>query len=330
MATTPNPPAKRPLGLSHGPVQVSSMAPAVVEKMRTQGIYFLDDNLCTIGTFVANNWGYVDVPCGAYTYRQFGISLVATAAIAGVTIAQDGKHFVMSSKIADYLDTIIIEINGQGKWEMTAAELLKWNAYSNLDTTDGVLRIVFGSPGLADVDAAQDAYQFGTAGLKSVKLRMKTKAAWPVGMLPVITTEYAPVARQIGYWQTITRYVYTNPGTGNYSITDLHNGLDLATMWVQGANINRGKLTIDRAEVFDMSNYLLRSMHEAWGKDVASLGSGMIFDLFRDGKMIGADSVTNSVQERNRGADMRLDLDMAAAGQTLTIILMHCGLFNDQ
>lgn len=327
--TSPNP-VKKPLGLSHGPTQISAVNPNAAERFRTNGVYYLDDNLCTIGTFVANNWGYVDVPCGAYTYRQFGISIVAAANIATVTTPRDGKEYVNSAKIADYIDTIIIEINGQNKWEMTAAELLKWNAYNNLDTTDGVLRIAFGSPMGHDADVARDAYQFGTAGLRSVKLRIKTKPAWVTGMLPVISTEYAPVARPIGYFQTTTRYVYTNPGTGLFGITDLAVGLDFSGIWVQGNNVNRVKLTIDRQEVADLGTYLLRSMHEAWGKDVLSLGNGAIFDTFRDGQAIGIDSVSNSVAERNRGADVRLDLDMGAASQTLTVTVFHCGLYSDQ
>lgn len=321
---------KKPLRLGHGPTQISAPAAAQVAKLRTNGVYFLDDQLVTVGTFIANNWGYIEFPIGRYTYRQWGFSLVASAAIAGVTTLRDGKHVVDTGKIADYVDTFVIEINGAAKWEMTAAELVKWNAYHNHDTSPGVLRWAFGAPNIHNTDAAEDAYQLGTGNLRSLKLRVKTKAAWVAGMLPLINAEYAPVARPIGYFTTTTRTVFTNPAAGDFYNSDLAVGIDFATIWVQGASINRVKLTVDRETVVDCANYQLRAMHEAWGKDVAALGDGLIFDSWRDGDSIGLDSVADSVAERRRGADVRIDLNMAAANVQMTAIVMHCGLFGQQ
>lgn len=322
----------RPLRLSHGPTQSSSVAPGQAERMRTQGVYYMSDNLATIGTFVPNNWGYIDLPVGRYTYRQWGFSVVATAAIAGETTVRAGLHMVNTAFISKYVDTFIIEIDGRAVFELTADEMVKWNAYQNLDTTDGVLRFAFGSPGLHNTDLVEDAYQLGTGNVKSLKLRVKTKAAWVAGMLPVLNCEYAPVSRPIGYFQTTTRYAVTNPAAGNFSITDLAVGKDFATIWVQTAtaSINRAKFTVDREIVFDQNRWNLRAMHDAWGKDVANMGEGIIFDAFRDGDGIGLDSVSDQVGERRRGADIRLDLDMATAGQALNIVVFHCGLFAQQ
>lgn len=326
MAQPPN----KPLRLSHGPTQVSTVANQQVARLRTQGVYYMDDTLVTVGTFTQNNWGYIDLPIGRYTYRQFGLSIVAPDAIASVTDVRDGLHVVKTANISDYVDTIVIEINGAAKYEITAAELAKLNAYNNHDTTEGVLRMVFGSPGIHNTDVVEDAYQFGTGNLRSAKLRIKTKSAWVTGMLPVLNTEYAPVSRPIGYFQTTTRYSYVNPGAGAFSITDLAVGLDFSTIWVQGAGIKRAKLTVDRNIVFEQSAWNLRAMHEAWGKDVAGLGAGIMFDNFRDGDGVGLDSVSDHVAERRRGADVRLDLDMASAGTTLNVIVFHCGLFAQQ
>ncbi|MDS0927305.1 hypothetical protein OD754_10765 [Rhodobacter capsulatus] len=321
---------KKPFRLSHGPTQISAIAPQQAEKLRTNGVYYMDDQLVTIGTFVASNWGYIEFPIGRYTYRQWGFSLLATAAIAGVTTLRDGKHVVDTAKIPDYIDTFVIEINGAAKWEMTAAEFVKWNGYQNLDTSNGVLRWAFGAPNLHNTDAAEDAYQLGTANLRSLKLRVKTKSTWVNGMMPLINVEYAAVARNIGYFTTTTRAVFTNPSAGDYYNSDIAVGIDFATIWVQGASINRAKLTVDREQIFDCQNYQLRAMHEAWGKDVAALGDGIIFDSWRDGDAIGVDSVSDSVAERKRGADVRLDLNMAAAGVQMTCIVIHCGLFAQQ
>lgn len=320
----------RPLRLSHGRTQMSAVAPAQAQRMRTNGVYYLSDNLVTIGTFVANNWGYIDIPTGRYTYRQWGFSLTATAVIAGETDTRNGVHYVKTSFISKYVDTFIIEIDGKAKWELTADELMKLNAYQNHDTSEGVLRFAFGNPLIHNTDMVEDAYQFGTGNVRSVKLRVKTKAAWLAGMMPKLNVEYAPVQRPVGYFQSTTRYSYTNPGTGNYTITDLAAGLDFATIWVQSANVNRLKFTVDRDIVFDQDNWSLKAMHDAWGKDVSGLGAGAIFDTFRDGDGIGLDSVTDELGERRRGADIRLDLDMAAASQTINIVVFHCGLYASQ
>lgn len=316
--------------LGHGPTQVSAIAPAQAERLRTNGVYYMSDSLAAIGTFVASNVGYIDFPVGPYTYRQWGFSLTAPAAIPGVTFQIGSTHYVLTSKIADYIDTIIIEINGTGEWEMTAAELSRWNAYNNLDTSEGVLRIAFGSPNVHNTDMAEDAYQLGTANLRNLKLKIKTKAAWVTGMNPVVNVEYAAVRRNIGYFVGTTRGSMVNGAVGDFNNTDIAVGRDFAALWVQGASINRVKLTIDREIVFDQTSLSLRSMHEAWGKDVAALGSGFIYDAWRDGDSIGIDSVSDSVAERRRGADVRLDLSMGAASVAMTYITFHCGLFSEK
>lgn len=325
--------AKKPLRLTHGPTQTSTVATQQAARLRTSGVYYMDDQLVTVGAFTPNNWGYIDIPIGPYTYRQFQLSLVAPAAIAGKTTstgARMGQHIVDTAAISDYIDQIVIEINGAQKWTMTADQLAKYNAYQNHDTAAGVLRICFGSPGLHQSDMAEDAYQFGTGNLRSAKLRIKTKAAWVQGMLPVVTCEYAPVSRPIGYFQTTTETVTTNPGAGVFSITDIAVGIDFAALWVQAPGIKRAKLTVDRRDVFDLSAWNLRAMHTAWGKDYDGLGDGIMFDAWRDSDSVGLDSVADSVAERRRGADVRLDLDMLEAQTTIKVTVLHCGLFSQQ
>lgn len=323
-------PRKALAPMNHGTVQSSQVAPAQAARLRINGVFMVSDVLATFGNFAANTACYIDFPVGKYTYRQWGISIVAPAAIAGVTTLRDGKEWVNSAKITDYIDTITIEVDGKGVWEMTAAELLKWNDYQNIATTDGVLRIAFGSPGQHNDDMAEDAYSFGTSGLRQVRLKIKTKPAFVAGMLPVISVEYLPTARKTGYFVGTTRYNYTSGGAGKYAITDLAVGKDFSTIWIQGASIDRCKMQVDDDIVFDNYNTTLRSVHEAFGRDVWALGAGMLYDSFRDGDAIGLDSVADSVAERRRGADVRLELQMAAANVPLQIIVFHCGLFSQQ
>lgn len=328
MAPQTKPNDRRALApLSHGPVQRSMVSQARAERLRVNGVYFIDDQLVTLGNFAANTACYVDFPVGKYTYRQWGVSLVATAAIAGVTTLRDGRHWVNSDKIADYIDMLTVEINGRAFWELTAAELLRFNDYQNIATSQGVLRIPFGAPGQHNEDMAEDAYHLGTSGLRQVRLRIRTKAAWVAGMLPVINAEYLAVSRPPGYMVATTRYTYTSGGVGKFAISDLAVGKDFSTIWVLGSGINRALMRVDDDTVFDNFVTTLNSVHEAFGRDVAALGSGFIYDSFRDGDAIGLDSVSDSVAERKRGADVRLELEMASANQTLQLVVFHCGLY---
>lgn len=321
--------ASAPLRLSHGPVQASAVSASAAARLRTEGVYKYVDNLVEIGTFVADNTGYVTFPIGEYTYRLWTISLIAPAVIAAVTDAREGENVVKTAKITDYIDTFIIEINGVNKWEMKASELQALNAYQNLDTTEGELRIAFGSPNIHNLDMVEDAYQFGTANLRSVKLRVKTKPAWVSGMRISIGTEFAPTRRPLGYWQSTTRYGYTAPGAGTYSMTELAVGVDFAQIWVMGTGIKSLVFTIDREKVLECTAWKLRALNDAWGKDMNLLGAGIMIDNFRDGDGVGFDSITDQQVERARGADVRLDLNMAAA-TTLSVIVFHCGLFSQQ
>lgn len=321
---------KRPLRLTQGPVQASGIAPQQAARLRFNGVYLFDDTLAEMGTFTANNWAYVTFPIGRYTYRQWQFMLTAPAAIASVTDAQFDRHVVKTLKVEDYIDTFIVEIDGKARYELRCSELRKLNAYHNHDVTEGLLRMVFGSPNIHDTDAAEDAYQFGTSGLRSVRLRVKTKPAWVDGMKLEIGCEYAPVARPIGYFVTNTRYAMNAPAAGAFAITDLGVGIDFSAIWVQGNGIKDASLIIDKTAIYDATAWQIRALHESWGKDVAALGAGIMLDAWRDGDSVGYDSVTNSLDERRRGADVRLDLTMNAANTDLVVIVFHCGLFSQQ
>lgn len=320
-------PVRRLLG---GQTQPSAVGGEIVKKLRFNGVYKFSDNLVEIGTFVADNVGIITFPIGAYTYRMWQMVLIAPNAIAGETDPRGGFHVVKTAFLSKYLDDLQIEINGTIKWHVKAAEQVMLNAYHNLDVTEGVLKFQFGAPNMHNTDLAEDAYQFGTGNLRSVKLRVKTKAAWVTGMRVEVGCEYAPVVRPIGYFVTTTRYGYTAPGAGAFTITDLAAGIDFSTLFVQAASVSEIYLEIDRREIVSSHMWQLRALHEAWGKDVNALGNGFIIDNFRDGDAIGFDSVSNSEVERSRNADVRLQMTMQVANTPIDIVCFHCGLFGDQ
>lgn len=329
MAPLPAKPRTTGLRLSHGPTQFSGVSEEGAAKFRYNGVYYFDDISADITPFGPNIQGYVNFPTGPYTYRMWNIALIAPAAIAGVTTNVLGEEFVNTNKIADYIDGFAIEINGASKWELFTTELVKLNAYQKLDTTNGFLRIPFGSPNLHNSDIVEDAYQFGTSNLKSVRLRVKTKTAWVPGMKLSVGTEYAKVSRPLGYFQTTVRTVGVGV-IGQNVMNDIAVGKDFSTIWIQALGVQRLKLTIDREKVLDCTNSQLRSLHDAWGKDMAALGDGIMFDSFRDGDGVGIDSVSDQVAERARGADTRIEMTMLQANPNYQVVVFNCGLYAQQ
>lgn len=314
--------------LSQGDIQRSLIAPAQMARLRSNPVYVIEDGLVNLNSFAANTSCYVEIPVGPYTYRHFDFKLWAPANIPAVTQPRDGKELVNTANITTYIDSIIIEINGKAEWEMTAEELRRWNEYMGIPLSEGVLRIPFGAPNMFWEDNQEDAYQLGTANLRSVKLRIRTKAAWVAGMLPIVGTEYFRARRPLTYFMRTVRNTYTNPAVGKFSLYDLPVGKDCAAFWVQGAGILRMKFVVDDDIVADADNYTLRCMHEAFGKKVLALGPSIVFDCWRDNDGVGMDSVSDSVAERRRGAEFKVELTMATANTVMQVITFQCGLWD--
>lgn len=298
------------------------------KKLRVQRIFRISDALCNVGAMSADNICYIQLPVGPYTYRMLQFSLLATAAIASKTIAVDGENVVQTAAWNDYVEWVSLEINGREVVKYRTLELVALNAYHRVNTSDGNLSLCFGSPNQFKEDLHEDAYLFGTGNIFSAKLCIKTRSTMPAGMKPRITAEYAPIRRPVGYFQSTTVNEYTFAGAGKQTITDIPNGIDFASIWLNGTGIKGVLLEIDKQIAFEASAQAIRANASMWGKDVVSL-PGLMLDGFRDGDAIGFDSLTNSDGERKRGADVRLTIDLAAA-TSVRVITMHCGLFGDQ
>lgn len=320
--------AKKPPAAYSGFLGRSQVGGEMGKKLRVQRIFRISDTICNVGAMSADNICYVQLPTGAYTYRMLQISLLAAATIASKTTAVEGEHVVNTAALNDYVEWFAIEINGREVVKYRTAELVALNAYHKIDTADGNVAFTFGSPNLFSEDLHEDAYLFGTGNIFSAKLLIKTRSAMPNGMKPRITAEYAPVRRPVGYFQSTTVNEYSFAASGKQTITDVPNGIDFASIWINGTGVKSVLLEIDKQIAFEASAQAIRANASMWGKNVAAL-PGLMLDGFRDGDAIGFDSLTNSEGERKRGADVRLTLDLASAG-SFRLITSHCGLFGDQ
>lgn len=310
---------------------MSRVGEEVSKQLRVTRIFRQSETIANVGPMSADNICYVQLPIGPYTYRTITIEMLAAAAIVGKTETELAEHWVKTAAMADYIEWVAIEINGREVIKLRTAELIALNAYHNLDTLDGVLTFAFGHAAMFEDDRLQDAYLFGTQDLASAKVLIKTKPGLPAGMKPRINLEYAPIRRRVGFFATTTVNEYTFAGSGKQIITDIPNGVDWQAIWVipqDGASVKSVLLEVDRQIAFEASSRGLRLNQGLHSKDVAAL-PGIMIDAFRDRKAVGFDAVTNQLQERRRGSDVRLTLDLTAAG-SFRIITIHCGLFNDQ
>lgn len=326
MAKTPNVDRQR-----SGFLGLSTVGGEQAKRLRVSRIFRLSDTIANVGAMSADNICYVALPVGNYTYRSIQMQLIASAAIASKTTAVQGDHVVNTAAWTDYVEWVALEINGREVMKLRTVELVALNAYHNVDTLDGVVTWLFGHRQMFEEDLVQDAYLFGTGTLFSAKILIKTKAGLPAGMKPRITCEYVPVRRPVGYAMTATVNEYSFAASGKQIITDIPNGIDFAGIWIiptTATDIKNVLLEVDRQIAFECSAHAMRIAAAQQGKDVAAL-TGLMLDGFRDGKAIGFDAVTNAENERKRGADVRLTLDLTAAG-SFRVITLHCGLFNDQ
>lgn len=293
------------------------------------------DNLPTISNQFADGVAVVDFPVGALTYRAFNIFLTNSAAIAGETTPESGTHRVTWAFLSKYMDTVEVEIDGKTQISYSADEILDLNELMRWNVKTGFNFLCFGAPNFFNgFETAEDAYALGTANIRSLRLLIKLKAAWPATMKLNVAALYYPVAKPIGYITTTRVQRYVLAGTGAQTISDIPHGVDLAAIWVRNMNakqVNNIRLTVDDQTLYDASTAAWAALGQLWGKDHAQLAAGNLFlDFWMEGNPNKGIAALASNAQIRRNADIRLELDMAEAGAEIKIITHHAGLWQNQ
>lgn len=307
---------------------VSGVGQAQGQKLRVPIHFRADNTLAVISNQYADGVAVIDLPTGAYTYRGFHLSLINTAEIVGKTFGYMGRHHVNTANWPEYVERISLEIDGKVEQDFYTDELIDLNKLFNHDTMNGDVVMTFGSPGWFKEDMPEDAYLLGTGNVKSLRLLVKLKAAFPATMKLAILCEYAPIIRPIGWLVTTRRTRYSFNAAGEVTITDLPHGLDVAAIWVRSINsknVANVSLEVDQQMIFDATTHEIRALSALWGKDIAALPSRDIFlDFWRDYDGKGLASITSAAQIR-RQAQIRLSLNFIEADAQIYAITLHCG-----
>ncbi len=326
---------KRKDSAQTGMVRTAGINPEQARRLAINTHFRFSDSLPTISNMYADGVAVIDMPVGEYTYRAFALSILSTAAIAGVTVASENVHRVQTDHFADYIDSVAVEVNGRVQLEYTVAEWLDLNEFMRWNVQDGYGWICFGGPGyFRSYPMAEDAYLLGTSDVSAVRVLVKLKPAWNATLKLNLHAEYAPVSKPIGYVQTLRTQRYVFAGSGEQTISDIPHGIDLSAIWVRNLNnkrIDEIKLAVDGQIMFECDTSAYQALSELWGKDHSQIGSGNVYiDFWRDGDPNkGLASLTASGQVR-RNADIRLTLRMGETGAEIKIISMHCGLWRHQ
>lgn len=318
-----------------GTIRTSGVNAQIIAQDRVNTHFRFLDGMPTISNQFADGVAVLDFPVGAYTYRAFALSIESSVDIAGQVITEGGVKRINWANISTYVESIDVEIDGKVQMSYTIAEWLDYNEAMRWNVKDGFMWLCFGAPGFFDdYPGAEDAYLLGTGNIRSLRLLVKLKSAWAATMKLKLVSEYAPVARNVGYIVTMRAQRYFISGTGEYTISDIPHGVDLMGIWVRGMNAKRidgFAVKVDDQLMFDCSGPQYFALGQLWGKDHTQLGTGNLFiDFWREGNPNkGLASLTADAQVR-RNADIRLTLNMGEAGAEIKVITMHCGLYQLQ
>ena len=324
-----NTPAPQPFS-----IPVSGVGAQAGAKLRVPQHFRFANDIPTVGSQFADGVATIELPVGQYTYRMIKLNVSSTIVVVGKSFAMGLRNYINTANLSDYISKVALEIDGKIAQEFFISELVDWNKLMNYDAQNGVLTLAFGSPGVFKDEVAEDAYLLGTADLRSVRVLVTLTSAWVATLKLNCNVEYAKVARPVGYLVTMQRSRYTAPGSGDFIITDLPHGIDMAAIWFRSTNaIFAGsiQLDVDTETVFEASALELKSLNQIWGKDIAQLPAADIYlDFWREldaGKGLAS---LSAIAQVRRDAKLKATLTFDAAGASFYAITFHCGPYKAQ
>lgn len=267
---------------------------------------------------------------GPYTYKGFYIMIRSKVAIAGKTFEADGKHYVQTANMADYIAEIALEIDNEVEREYPFERFLQMNEKDGYAVQDGVAVMAFGGPYQFDDMAVEDVYALGTSNLRSLELSFQLTSDWVnTQMFIDVFSDYTSVARPLSFIRTTKTVIRKATGAGEFSIDGLPTHSDIASIYVLGDHLNGAKLVIDDQEIESSGAYVNAARNKLHGVNVDALGAGVVFDFLKDKDVRKGLRSLETAAQRKRNADIRIDCDMADAAE-LTVIVDLIGRYSQQ
>jgi len=288
------------------------------------------NTLATISSQYADSTVSADLPVGSYTYQGFQIAITSKVDIVGKTVLKGGKYYVQTAFLADYIDTVELEINSTVERKFDMATLLQLNTFFGHDQIDGFANMVFGGPGIFWEKGAEDAYMLGTKNVRQLRLLFKLKSAWIDGQLNIeILSEHARQAKNLEFITTMKTYRKALGLAGEHQITDLPISADLSRVYLfPSAPVGEVEFTIDDQVVLGGHSEQLKALNGLYGRDMAALGSdAIVFDFWRTKEVNKGLRALKGDDQRARNADIRVKLETLSDNVEVKIIMELCGAY---
>lgn len=235
---------------------------------------------------------HCQLPLGL-TYERLYIRLNVDSTPRDVPVANWG----------DYIDEIRLLVNGDARITITAADLVKLNAYYGYPMEDGCLPLFLARPHMRTGDG-EDQTAYGTAmGISSFSLEMDLKTGKTFNKLDVYAQQRP--GEPFGPHLRIQRYVHNQGVTGEAEIADIIRGrYAMSALHFTTADIGDVELHVDNRKVMDMDK-VIRKAHNGISGRTEQAGMTHI-DLLNENRMYLAMPMAVT--------DFRLKADFEATG----------------
>ncbi len=273
----------------------------------------------------------IDIPVGRYTYQWFQLGIKCSAHIENVTnYRQPGQWFVQTEHLADYIESISLEIDGVAVRQMPMDLAVMFNAYDGYDANEGMYYEVFGGPFQFGDAEVEDTYALGTQNVRSLRWKIKMTSDWDEATMQLdFQACYTWQNRSLGYFRSRGIYRDRAGAAGQFTMSSLPIHADLGAIHVLGDHIKTAELIVDNRTLVRAGNWQQECANRLYGRDQKLLGNGVSFDFLRTGEITKGLRSLEKESQRKRNADIRVVLDMDDAAE-LTFVVDKVGVYSGQ
>ncbi len=283
---------------ARGPIQRSKLS----RLTRVTDMYFEP----SIG--VANGWTTINCEVGDVTYRAILWSIKCKAAIEGVTVTKDGLHYVIRSKLKDYISEVKLDVNGTDFVDRTQSELNRLNDMQTHQLGPVSSGFLFPGDKTYTSEAIDDVYALGTLGLKYLRLKLKLTDAWDADNMEIMPMAWAvDQPRAPSFMLRNEKTNTTFAGVGKHTYRDLPISDDIRALWIMGGGISHITIKVDGDELFSGDRFQYESFLIEKGRNVLPAQDDWYFDMHAEG-IARSIAALDTAAERQRDARIELEL----------------------
>jgi hypothetical protein len=284
-----------------------------------------------VSASLGNKSGYqtYQLAVGQTTYRAITFAVVSTVAIAGKTQVIGGKHFVLLSALAEFIEEVRIVANGTDLQRLSCSELMRRNTYHAQTLGPAFTGFHFPGENMYHNRMLMDAYALGTLGFRSLSFEAKLSPVFDNNTMEVVCVPHVvDYPKQVGFTYTTERINKTFSGAGKHTYKDIPVADDIKDIWIQGDGITHLKFEVDGDIMFDMDRATYESYLTSNGKDISSLNGNWMIDFHAEGDPRSL-AALDRVGEVRRGANIKLDITTTQGETPVEFLITNAGLYRN-